>query len=94
LTAAGRSPGRPTNAAEVLAVLRRDRGEPLREQLEVTLREAIRTGRLAANLRLPSSRTLAADLGISRGVVTEAYAQLAAEGYLTTRARSGVPSMR
>lgn len=55
------------------------------EQLERTLREAIRDGRLPAGARLPSSRGLAAELGISRGVVTSAYDQLGAEGYLETR---------
>ncbi len=55
------------------------------EQLERTLREAIRDGRLPAGACLPSSRALAAELGISRGVITSAYEQLAAEGYLETR---------
>ena len=41
-------------------------------------------GRLAAEARLPSTRGLAQELGVSRGVVTEAYGQLAVEGYLTT----------
>lgn len=64
-----------------------DRGseEPLHAQIERRLREDIRAGRLAAGARLPSSRSLAAALGISRGVVTEAYGQLVAEGYLTSR---------
>ena len=64
-----------------------DRGGevPLYEQLERTLRDAIRGGRLPAGAPLPSSRGLAADLGISRGVVTSAYDQLAAEGYLESR---------
>ena len=62
------------------------RGElPLYEQLERTLRDAIRDGRLPAGARLPSSRGLAGELGLSRGVVTSAYDQLAAEGYLETR---------
>jgi hypothetical protein len=55
------------------------------EQLERALRAAIRDGRLPAGTRLPSSRALAAELGISRGVVTAAYAQLAGAGYLETR---------
>ena len=54
-------------------------------QLERTLRDAIRDGRLEAGARLPSSRGLAAELGVSRGVVTSAYDQLVAEGYLQTR---------
>jgi GntR family transcriptional regulator / MocR family aminotransferase len=58
---------------------------PLHEQLERTLRENIRCGRLSAGARLASTRALAVELGISRGVVTEAYGQLAAEGYIETR---------
>ena len=66
-----------------------DRGRPLRVQLELALREGIRTGRLTAGEQLPSSRALARALGISRGLVTESYAQLQAEGYLVTRPGSG-----
>ena len=65
-----------------------DRDQPLRVQLEAQLRAAVRTGRLAADERLPSSRTLARDLGLSRGVVQDCYAQLQAEGYLTSRGGS------
>jgi GntR family transcriptional regulator/MocR family aminotransferase len=63
---------------------------PLHEQLERSLRENIRRGHLPAGMRLPSTRGLAAELGISRGVVTEAYGQLAAEGYLETRQGAAV----
>ena len=49
------------------------------------MREAIRSGRLRAGEALPSTRGLAADLGVSRGVVVEAYAQLRAEGWLEVR---------
>jgi GntR family transcriptional regulator/MocR family aminotransferase len=49
------------------------------------LRTAIRSGRLRPGARLPSTRALAADLGLSRSVVVQAFEQLAAEGYLTTR---------
>ena len=62
--------------------------EPLRSQLELQLREAIRSGRLAAGERLPSSRALATELGLSRGLVLECYAQLQAEGFLTSRSGS------
>ena len=58
---------------------------PLRRRLRDSLREAIISGRLPAGARLPSSRTLAADLAVSRGVVVDAYAQLIAEGFLTSR---------
>jgi GntR family transcriptional regulator / MocR family aminotransferase len=54
------------------------------------LRDGIRGGRLAPGTPLPSSRALARELGVSRGVVVEAYAQLAAEGYLV--ARQGAPT--
>jgi GntR family transcriptional regulator / MocR family aminotransferase len=57
----------------------------LHEQLERALRDAVREGRLQAGTRLPSSRSLAAELGISRGVISAAYEQLVAEGYLQTR---------
>jgi GntR family transcriptional regulator / MocR family aminotransferase len=78
-----------TTAPELL--LRLDRtGPALRAQLEDQLREAIRSGRLAPGAALPSSRALARELGVSRGVVVEAYAQLAAEGYLV--ARQGAPT--
>jgi GntR family transcriptional regulator / MocR family aminotransferase len=74
---------------ELLLRLDRELDEPLRAQLERELREAIRSGRLAAGERLPSSRALARELGISRGLVQECYAQLWAEGYLVTRSGSG-----
>lgn len=54
-------------------------------QLERSLRSAIRSGRLRPGARLPSTRALAADLGVSRSVVVQAFEQLAAEGYLETR---------
>jgi GntR family transcriptional regulator/MocR family aminotransferase len=71
--------------AAVAARGTRGSGVPIHEQLEQALREGIRSGRLGAGTRLPSSRGLASRLGVSRGVVSEAYGQLAAEGYLTTR---------
>jgi GntR family transcriptional regulator/MocR family aminotransferase len=61
----------------------------LRTQVEDELRSAIRSGRLRAGTRLPASRALASDLGITRGVVVAAYDQLIAEGYLAARAGSG-----
>ncbi|MFG2605970.1 PLP-dependent aminotransferase family protein [Streptomyces sp. NPDC048514] len=70
-------------------VLDRASDEPLRSQLERQVREAIRTRRLRVGERLPPSRELAGTLGLSRGLVQEAYAQLRAEGYLTARVGSG-----
>jgi GntR family transcriptional regulator / MocR family aminotransferase len=77
----GLSPG-------LLVRLDRSASEPLRAQLEASLREAIRGGRLRAGERLPSSRELARALGVSRGMVQECYGQLLAEGYLTSRTGS------
>jgi len=59
----------------------------LRARCEHALRVAVR--RLPVGTRLPPTRGLAAELGVSRGVVVEAYAQLAAEGYLLTRRGGG-----
>jgi GntR family transcriptional regulator/MocR family aminotransferase len=69
--------------------LDRASGEPLRRQLVRELRDAIREGRLRTGVRLPASRVLARDLAVSRGVVTDAYEQLAAEGWLTSRTGAG-----
>jgi GntR family transcriptional regulator / MocR family aminotransferase len=69
---------------ELLLRVERDSGRPLRSQLESGLREAVRTGRLKSGERLPSSRELARELGVSRGLVQECYGQLLAEGYLTS----------
>src|SRR5690349_16026808 len=73
---------------ELLVSLDRDAGG-LRVQLEAGLRDAIRSGRLAPESRLPATRVLAAELGVSRATVTEAYAQLVAEGYLVGRVGAG-----
>jgi GntR family transcriptional regulator/MocR family aminotransferase len=68
--------------------LERGSGETLRAALERTLREAIRAGALRNGVRLPSSRALAHDLGVSRGVVSDVYGQLEAQGFLVTRSRA------
>jgi len=60
----------------------------LHSQIEAQLRESIRSGRLPAGTDLPSTRLLAKELGISRGVVVESYAQLQAEGYVSIGQRS------
>ena len=73
---------------ELLVRLDRSSGQPLRAQLEAGLRDAIRSGRLRGGERLPSSRELARELGVSRGIVQECFGQLLAEGYLTSRTGS------
>lgn len=65
------------------------RGSGRTRALEEGLREAIIEGRLLAGSRLPSSRSLASDLGLARNTVVEVYAQLTAEGWLTARQGSG-----
>jgi GntR family transcriptional regulator/MocR family aminotransferase len=62
---------------------------PLTEQIAAQLRDVFTGGRLAAGERLPSTRALAAALGVSRTVVTGAYTQLFAEGWLEGRHGSG-----
>ena len=64
-------------------------GRHIRAGLENGLREAIQTRRLQPGMRLPSSRTLALDLGVARNTVAEAYGQLVAEGWLSARQGSG-----
>ena len=78
-----------TTSPEVLVELDRSRPRSLRAQVEAELRDAIRSGRLTAGTPVPSSRALAADLGVTRGVVVAAYDQLIAEGYLLARPGSG-----
>ena len=70
----------------MLVALQRDARIPLHRQIETSIRDAIRAGRLPRGSSLPPSRVLAADLGVSRGVVVEAYQQLTSEGYLASYA--------
>ena len=70
---------------ELLLSVDRDGPHTLGAQIEEQLRYAIRTGALRPGGQVPSTRDLARQLGISRRVAVEAYAQLAAEGYLSLR---------
>lgn len=82
-------PDSQTNSAIVALVeARRSASAALHTQLEEGLRAAVRDGLLPLGARLPASRQLAEDLGVSRSVVVEAYEQLVAEGYLTARTGS------
>ncbi len=80
---------RTTCAPELLVPLTRGAGRPLRAQVEDRLRGLMRAGVLRPGSLLPATRVLARDLRLSRGVVVEAYAQLAAEGYLDTQRGAG-----
>ncbi|HEX6454438.1 MAG TPA: PLP-dependent aminotransferase family protein [Trebonia sp.] len=76
-----------TSRADLPLVM--DRSRPLASQIVTQLRDAVGSGVLLAGERLPSTRDLAATLGVSRTVVTTAYAQLFAEGWLEGRHGSG-----
>jgi GntR family transcriptional regulator/MocR family aminotransferase len=71
--------------SELAIDLDRNGGGALHRQIEASVRQRIRSGALPAGVALPPTRALAAELGVTRGVVVEAYAQLVAEGYLTSR---------
>src|SRR6266516_4001715 len=64
-------------------------GGQRRAGLEYALRDAVRSGRLVPGTLLPSSRALAAELGMARNTVADAYGQLVAEGWLTARQGAG-----
>ncbi len=84
-------PGEPgALGPDLLLALDRSSTRALHEQLETALRDHVRTGRLPPDSKVPSSRALAGALGVSRGVVLEAYSQLLAEGYLV--ASQGAPT--
>ena len=70
---------------ELLFAVDRDAPDTLGAQVESNLRQAIREGALRAGARVPSTRDLARQLGVSRRIVVDAYSQLAAEGYLVLR---------
>lgn len=74
---------RTSSAVDLLVRIDKTCSVPMRLQLERELRHAIQSGRLRHAAPLPSTRALATDLGLSRGVVVEAYEQLLAEGYLS-----------
>ncbi|WP_410584998.1 PLP-dependent aminotransferase family protein [Amycolatopsis sp. lyj-108] len=73
---------------DLLVTLDRGAG-PLGVQIQTQLRAAIRTRRLGAGERLPSTRRLAELLGVSRGMVVDVYEQLLAEGYVESAVGSG-----
>jgi len=86
------SPRQP-HARDLLIGVDRSESGSVSRQLEEQLRQAIRSGALPAGSSLPSTRVLAEDIGVSRGVVTRAYTQLAFEGYLLLR-KGAIPTVR
>lgn len=91
MTSSGTNPDGPAGSAawELLLPAASAPARARGRSLQAALREAVRSGRLAPGTRLPSSRDLAADLGVSRGLITEAYEQLVAEGYLRSGRGAG-----
>ncbi|MFL5850306.1 MAG: GntR family transcriptional regulator [Solirubrobacteraceae bacterium] len=86
--------GRQTNSAgefpsDLLVDLGDRGGRGVRLRLEEALRSGIQAGRLMPGAPLPPTRVLAAELGISRSVVVEAYANLRTDGYLEARTGAG-----
>lgn len=69
--------------------LDRARAEPLPAQLAAAVRALVTDGTLSTGDRLPSSRALATDLGVARAVVEQAYDQLLAEAWVSTRRGAG-----
>jgi GntR family transcriptional regulator/MocR family aminotransferase len=80
-------------AGRFVGWFRPDRGADsgtLQDQLYAAIRQAVLRGELAAGERLPSSRALAADLGLGRNTVLVAIERLVAEGYLSSRRGAGL----
>jgi GntR family transcriptional regulator/MocR family aminotransferase len=84
---------RQLQARDLLVSIDRSSRAPIARQIEDQLRRAIRTGMLIGGSQLPSTRALAQDLSVSRGVVVRAYAQLSTEGYIDLR-QGANPSVR
>ncbi|HSU94002.1 MAG TPA: PLP-dependent aminotransferase family protein [Gemmatimonadaceae bacterium] len=88
---------RVADAAPLLVPLDFAARAPLHRQIYEGVRDGILAGRFAANMRLPSTRVLAAELGVARNTVVLAFDQLVSEGYLSarrgggTRVRASVP---
>jgi GntR family transcriptional regulator / MocR family aminotransferase len=78
-----------TSGPELLVQVDRARRAPLHRQLAEALRGVIRAGRMTPGTRMPSTRVLAADLGVSRRLVVDTYGQLIAEGFLVSKRGSG-----
>lgn len=79
------APDRTSKPTELLLAIDRAAAEPIGRQVENQLRDRIREGGLRPGTPLPSTRDLARQLGVSRGITVSAYAQLGAEGYLVLR---------
>src|SRR3954469_15250536 len=81
---------RAARIGSVLVPIDRARRGTLQAQIAAGLRDAIGAGRVAPRSRLPGTRTLAAQLGVSRTTAALAIEALIAEGYVVARPRSGM----
>ena len=72
----------PAEVSELLIPINPDLETPLHRQIYHGLRDAILSGRLAAGLRIPSTRLLATSLGVSRSTILIAFEQLTADGFI------------
>jgi len=82
-------PPRSPALAAIGMTLNRSTGVPVSRQIYQAIREAILSGQLGSGVRLPSSRALAAELGVSRTTTLYAYERLRDEGYLEGRVGAG-----
>lgn len=79
-----------TAVPRTLIEIDRSSAEPLYRQVRRAIEHGIGLGTFDANHRLPSSRELAAELGVSRNTINLAYQELVAEGFVESRQRSGL----
>ena len=86
----GSARARAAGAALWAPVIDRTSPLPVSRQLAAALRAAIAEGQLGAGARLPSTRGLAAEIGLARSTVVAVFEQLAAEGYLLAQPGSGI----
>jgi GntR family transcriptional regulator/MocR family aminotransferase len=87
--------GKHATVSQIAGIeLERTSDVPLHRQIDAAFRRAILEGRLSGGTRIPSSRALAEQLGVSRLTVTTAFEQLTAEGYLESRVGSGTTVAR
>ena len=87
--AAAAGPARPHIATLAMIQIDRDDTQPLHQQLYSGIRQAILRQQYEPGIRLPSTRVMAATLGVSRNTVLNAIEQLYAEGYLESRVGAG-----
>ena len=84
----------PKNQSPFIVLEDKNKSYPLYQQIYEAIRTSILWGEFGSKMRLPSTRALARDLGVSRITVINAYEQLLAEGYLEGKTGAGTASGR